>query len=148
MITFNLSPPSTYPHCSLLVCQKRSSCNHHLWTDNQITFLSQWIFPLSLPWSNASSQHFSKPNLWLWFLLCSHQCQPWCSVHLLSHTLAWCYIILQSLGISFFSFRFFCLRLLSELLSLACPHHSIIIYRPFNDTRKSRTQKIKWMKTF
>lgn len=29
----------------------------------------------------------------------------------------------------------------SDVLSLACPHHSIIIYRPFNDRRKSRKQK-------
>lgn len=31
-------------------------------------------------------------------------------------------------------------HILSESLSLACPHHSGIIYRPFNDKRKSGKQ--------
>lgn len=132
MITSSLSPPSTYPHCSLRLSQMQLLQPPSPGQQSNHGFVS-----LNLPWWNASSQLFTSSGSSCVVISASLSTLFSCS--LCSY---WLLCYLPDLWVSLFSHPNSSSKCISsEPLSLPCPHHSITIYRPSNDRRKSRKQK-------
>lgn len=130
MITSNLSPPSTHPHDSLLLCQKCSFC----------LTIKTWFFFIESSGSpfqdemlhpNPSSSQISVFGSFR----VVNSANP---IALFSFLHSWSLLLSPSTWVPLSSHSNSSSKhILSELLSLAYPHHSSIIYRPFNDKRRS-----------